>query len=168
MPVGVRVPPPAPPRCLNPPYPPGVPMGCSGRQHEAPASLHPIGGPLPKSRRVLAQNGRLSGRQLSSCVQSWPLAGERHKAAPCACELCGSAGTLEQDRFRLNHFAQRPMWRLKRESCSTYRVQSEIHVPGWKPQCFHLERSRSSCGRRKYCVRERIIASMKQEKWAAQ
>jgi hypothetical protein len=40
---------------------------------------------------------------------------------------------LEQDRFRLNHFAQRPTWRLKRESCSIQKVESKIHVPRSKP-----------------------------------
>ena len=33
---------------------------------------------------------------------------------------------------------------LKRESCSTSKSQSEVHVPGRKPQRFHQERSRSS------------------------
>ena len=52
---------------------------------------------------------------------------------------------LEQDCFRLNQIASKATSRLKRESCSTSLVWSEIHAPGWKPQCFHLERFRSSC-----------------------
>jgi hypothetical protein len=39
----------------------------------------------------------------------------------------GGAG-LEQDRFGLKRFASAATWRPKRESCSAYRVEIEIHV----------------------------------------
>ena len=68
MPVGVRVPPPAPlPLCSA--------LGCGKK-------------PCSVSRK-----GRLSRRQLPSRAQSYAYAGERLKAASCRLELCGNAGT---------------------------------------------------------------------------
>jgi uncharacterized protein (DUF2147 family) len=57
-----------------------------------------------------------------------------------------AAIALEQDRFRLNHFASWPTWRLKRESCSinelTFHDRSEAlrseTILLWREGMFHM------------------------------